>query len=404
MTEQFRLNTREPHLVSLIILSAFASMGAVLITPALPEMVTYFNISEGYAQLTVTLFLIGYAAGQLIYGPLANRFGRKPAFYTGIVIATIGSIVSILSAPERSFSLMLVGRLLEALGSSAGLVTSFTIISDFYYPAQARKITSYMMMAFAIVPGVALFLGGIISQYLHWEVCFYFLLAYGLVLFYPAYKLPETLQNKDLSAVKIKRIRRSYFEVFTNKVLITYSLLFGMSCMLPYVFSADGPFIGIHVIGLSAGNYGMIALIPTFGMLIGSIFSAQLTKRFSANKLIAFGALLELCASIVMLVLFLLGVINALSLFVPMFFIFSGHAFVSGNGSSSAMYFAIDKANGSAVMSFICVGMPVVGTLVLVLLNVQTATVMPIIFICAIALLLLLLFSVRMHYIGEHGE
>ncbi len=395
---------REPHLVSLIILSAFASMGAVLITPALPEMVHYFHISEGYAQLTVALFLIGYATGQLIYGPLANRFGRKPAFYTGIVIATIGSIVSILSAPEHSFRLMLVGRLLEALGSSAGLVTSFTIISDFYYPKEARKITSYMMMAFAIVPGVALFLGGIISQYLHWEVCFYFLLGYGLVLFYPAYMLPETLQHKDFNAVKIKRIRRSYFEVFTNKVLITYSLLFGLSCMLPYVFSADGPFIGIHMLGLSTGSYGMIALIPTLGMLIGSIFSAKLTKHFSANRLIAFGALLELCAAVVMLVLFVMGVITSLSLFIPMFFIFTGHAFVSGNGTSSAMYFAIDKANGSAVMSFIGVGMPVVGTLVLALLNVQSAVIMPIIFTCAIVLLLLLLFTVRKHYIGEHGE
>lgn len=404
MTAKFRLNMREPHLVSLIILSAFASMGAVLITPALPEMVTYFQISEGHAQLIVTLFLVGYAAGQLIYGPLANRYGRKPAFYTGIVIATIGSIISILSAPVHSFPLMLVGRLLEALGSSAGLVTSFTIISDFYYPEQSRKIISYMMMAFAIVPGVALFFGGLIAQYLHWETCFYFLLVYGLVLFYPAYTLPETLQNKDLYAVKIKRIKRSYFEVFSNKVLITYSLLFGMSCMLPYVFSADGPFIGIHKIGLSAGSYGMIALIPTFGMLVGSILSAQLTQRFSANRLIAAGAFLELFAAIVMLCLFSLGVVSSYSLFVPMFFIFIGHAFVSGNGSSSAMYFAVDKANGSAVMSFICVGMPVVGTLILALLNVQTPMVMPIIFICAIVCLLFLLFTVRKHYIGEHGE
>ncbi len=174
MENIYRLNVKEPKLVCLIILSAFASMGAVLMTPALPEIVRYFHITQGKAQLTVTLFLVGYAFGQLIYGPLANRYGRKPAFYVGIGVATLGSIFSILSSPTHSFELLLFGRLCEALGSSVGLVISFTIISDFYYPDQSRRIMSYMMMAFAIVPGVAVFLGGFIAQYLNWESCFYF--------------------------------------------------------------------------------------------------------------------------------------------------------------------------------------------------------------------------------------
>ena len=192
MPDQFRLNMKQPRLMSLLILSAFASMGAVLMAPALPNIAAYFQITQGHAQLTVTLFLLGYACGQLIYGPLANRYGRKPAFYVGICVATLGSLFSILSSPFDSYPLLLIGRLLEALGSSAGLVISFTIIADFYYPEQSRRIISYMMLAFAIVPAVAVFLGGFIVQYLSWQGCFYFLLVYGLLLIIPAATLPES--------------------------------------------------------------------------------------------------------------------------------------------------------------------------------------------------------------------
>ena len=133
MTDLFqthRLNQKEPHIVTLIIMSSFASMGAVIFAPALPEIAQYFNISQGHSQLIITLFLLGYAVGQLVYGPLANRFGRKTAFYIGIFVATIGSLISIISEPLHSFKFLIFGRMLEAFGSSAGLVISFTIISD----------------------------------------------------------------------------------------------------------------------------------------------------------------------------------------------------------------------------------------------------------------------------------
>ena len=102
----YKLDTKEPHIIALIVLSAFASMGALVMTPALPQISKYFAISIQQTQLTVTSFLFGYAVGQLIYGPIANRFGRKKALYIGIVIATIGSLFSILSSPTESFHLL----------------------------------------------------------------------------------------------------------------------------------------------------------------------------------------------------------------------------------------------------------------------------------------------------------
>ena len=395
MEQKFRLDTKEPHIVSLVILCAFASMGAVLITPALPRIMSFFAITQGQAQLTVTLFLVGYALGQLIYSPFANRFGRKPAFYVGIGIATVGSLFSVLAGPFESFHLLLVGRFFEALGSSAGLVISFTMIADFYYPSQSRRILAYLITAFAIVPGVAVFIGGFITQVSTWQSCFYFLLVYGLVLIYPAHTLPETLLEKNFDAIKINRIRRSYREVFGNWPLVRYSMMYGLSGAIVYSFSAEAPFIGIHVIGLRVGEYGMLALLPTMGMLVGGLFGAKLTARYSAYQLIWTGVLIEVVWSVVMLLAFVGHWVTIYSLLVPMFFVYFGHALISSNASSSAMYFALDKANGAAVMNFVCLVMVILGTVVLALSHIKAPVFMPSLFIGLCVILMLTLWSLR---------
>lgn len=99
MKSTLKESSKEPHLLSLMLLSAFAVMGAIILTPDLPKITSFFHISTGTSQLSVSIFLLGYAGGQLIYGPLANRYGRKPALYIGIVVATVGSLFSILSSP-----------------------------------------------------------------------------------------------------------------------------------------------------------------------------------------------------------------------------------------------------------------------------------------------------------------
>lgn len=404
MNQQFRLDVKEPKLISLIIMSAFASMGAVLMAPALPEITQYFHVTEGQSQLTITLFLVGYALGQLVYGPLANRYGRKPAFYIGIVIATLGSIFSILSSPTHSFALLLVGRLFEAIGSSAGLIIAFTIIADFYYPEQSRRIIAYMMMAFAIVPGVAVFIGGFIAQYLNWESCFYFLLFYGLVLFYPAYILPETISHIDHGATKITRIHRAYTEVFCNWPLVRYAFIFGGSAILAYVFSADGPFIGIHDLGYSSANYGMLALLPTIGMLIGAVLSAQMTAHYSSRSLIYFGMVCEVVGAVAMLVLFVAHYITMVTLLVPMSLIYFGHAYVGGNAASSAIYFAIDKANGSAVMNFIGMSMTVIGTFALAMIPNKSPYIMPSIFLVSLLMMFIMQLSLKRWVIKDSSQ
>lgn len=389
----YKLNVKPPNIISLIVLSAFASMGAVLITPALPKIAEYFSISHGQAQFTVTSFLLGYAIGQLVYGPIANRLGRKPAFYIGIVIATIGSLFSIVASPAESYSLLILGRFLEALGASVGLVVCLTIINDFYYVEQARKITSFMMLAFAIVPGVAVATGGFLTDYFHWQVCFYFLLIYGLVLIYPAVTLPETIIKADPKALHSRYLFSNYLKMLRNRRLVAFAFCYGGTAAVNYVYSAEGPFVGISILHLSPDVYGMLALIPFVGTALGSFICIKTSSQVSAKKMLGLGIIFEFFGSLSMLLFFLFKVINIYALFVPMFFVLIGHAFLCINGVSLAIAQDDDKANASAIVNFLSIGSAVLMTFLVGLLRTHSIFVLPITLLCIIAAMIVFYFT-----------
>lgn len=384
-----RLQQKEPHIIILIIISSFASMGAVIFAPALPEIARYFHISEGHSQLTITLFLLGYALGQLIYGPLANRLGRKPAFYIGILIATLGSLISIASEPLHSFTALIIGRLLEALGSSAGLVISFTIIGDHYYPEQARRIVAYLMLAFAIVPGVATFIGGVLVTHYHWISCFYFLLVYGLLLFIPAYCLLETATELKKDALQLRQIIKNYRIAFNNKLLVTTTFFFGLSSMCVYIYVASAPFVAIDYLKISPQAYGLIGLIPFMGTALGSLISVRLSLLLSATALMRTGLIVNAISAILLTTLFYLGIINLTVLILCGFILMFGNCLLVGSGASIATSTSADKANASAIMNFINVGMVMLGTFILALAPGSPNTKFPIIFSLIIFLMVI---------------
>lgn len=382
----YRIDVKKPHLLTLMFLSAFASMGAVLMMPALPEISAHFGIHTSTTQLAVTFFLLGYAVGQLIYGPLANRFGRKYAIYVGIVIATIGSIFSIVSSPLESFHLLVLGRFLEAVGSSAGLAVSIAMINDFYFEAEARRIMGLLMLAFAVIPGLAIAIGGTLVQFLHWQSCFYFLLLYGLMLIIPTIQLPETNLMPDIHALKYDHIFRNYFKHFKIKKLIGFSVMMGFSGACVYVFGAEGPFIGIHLLHVQPAIYGLLALTPYLGTLAGSIIVVRLSK-INPLSVLKLAFILELFASVIMFTLFSFHIISLLTMLIPMGLFCIGHPIISATAISLGMQQTDDKSNGSSIVNFVSICVPVLMTFLLTAIHSQEAIVMPIIFLIGMVLM-----------------
>lgn len=348
----------KPSFFTLLLMISFASVNAMLFTPALPDITNFFLISENDAQLTITGFLIGYALGQLLYGPLANRFGRKPALYVGIGLQIFSSFLCALAGTLNEYSLLVFGRFLLALGAGVGLKMTFTLVNECFEPRIASQKTAYLMLAFAISPGLAIALGGLLNTHFGWMSCFYAGAIYGAVLFLFVTRLPETQTTPDLNALKIKHLLQAYGMQFKNINLITGGALMGCSTTFVYVFAALAPFIAINLLGMSSAEYGSANILPAIGLLSGSLTSAQFVKRFSLQRCIRWGVAIASFGVAFMMIMLILHKSALIALFLPMMVIYFGLALVIANASSIAMSQVTDKAHGSAVMSFVNMALP----------------------------------------------
>jgi DHA1 family bicyclomycin/chloramphenicol resistance-like MFS transporter len=277
--------------------------------------------------------------------------------------------------------------MLEALGSSAGLVIAFTIINDHYYPTQTRRIISYLMLAFAIIPGIATLIGGTLIAHFHWLSCFYFLLIYGLLLIIPAKLLAETAIKVDQQALNINHIRRNYLAAFNNTLLRNSALFYGLTVLCVYAYAASAPFIGIKYLHIAPETYGLLGLIPYVGTALGALVSGYLSHTHSARSLVKVGAMIELIGAVLLAGAFGFNYVNVLSLIGCGFIFMFGGCLVMSNMASIASSAIEDKANASAVMNFISVSMAVCGTLLLAIIPGSAIFKLPLIFMAALILM-----------------
>lgn len=342
---------------TLLLMISFASVNAVLFTPALPDITNFFSISAHAAQSTMTWFLAGYAIGQLIYGPLANRFGRKRALYIGISLQIASSLLCVFSGIIHEFFILVIGRLLLAIGSGVGLKITFTLVNESYEPKLASQKISYLMLAFAITPGLGVALGGILNEHFGWMSCFYAGAIYGVLLFLLVLRLPETLKKLDLDALQVQHILHKYAVQFKNAKLIAGGVLMGLSGSFVYLFAAAAPFIAINLFGMSSSEYGFANMLPLLGLIIGSLTSAQLAKIYQLKSIVLAGIFITGASALLMLATVLMHLSIWFCLFVPMGFIYFGLCFILSNTSAISMGSVSDKAHGSAVLNFLNVGL-----------------------------------------------
>jgi MFS family permease len=350
-----------PRLLILILLVSLASVAGVLFTPALPSLTKEFGIPQATAQWSMTIFLFAYCLGQLPYGPLSNRFGRKKALFIGLDIALAGSLLCLFS---NSFWLFCIGRFLQAIGAAAGLKVVFTMIADQHQSADATKTFSYVMMAFAVMPGIGVAIGGYLTVYFGWKGCFAFLALYTLVLSFLVRLLPETAKSLHKDALQMDKIVHGLRRQFKDPFLIWHSLLMGLGTSIIYIFATVAPYLGIVEMGLTPDAYGLWALLPPLGISIGLFFTARLSYQITPRVGMLSGILLSFVGVIVLAALFNVKWIVPATLFLPMVLIQTGFGLSFTFATSKALSEATDKSNASAVMQFTNMGIVAIATLV----------------------------------------
>ncbi len=273
-----------PHIGEFIammaLMTSLVALSIDLMLPALADIGTDLGSPHANAnQLVVTMVFAGLAIGQLVYGPLSDSIGRKPAIYLGYAVFGLGSLLTILAV---NFPMMLAGRLLQGLGVAGPRGVSIALIRDRFAGREMARVMSFMMVVFIVVPIIAPALGQAILLVAAWRTIFVFLLGIGVVsLIWFGIRQPETLAPQRRAPLSVRRMSRALHEVIRNPTALGYTLMAGtVAAMLQaYLASAQqifqiqyalGPlfplFFAINALAIGLASFVNGRLVMRYGM------------------------------------------------------------------------------------------------------------------------------------------
>lgn len=376
---------RFSRIMTLIQLVSLSTVAAVAFTPAYPLLVEEFHLSDDQSQSMMTFFLLGSVFGRLLYGPLANAIGRKNSLYLGLGVTFIGVLITFFA---QTYSILILGRWIQAIGAAAGVTITYIMIGDCHVGSKATKALSYVMIAFAIVPGIGTSISGYLTPYMGWRGAFAFLLVYVAILILFSFFLPETGNKKERESLHPIKILRQYAKGFRDFSLISHGLLMGLSTALLFIFSQEAPFISMRFLGLTPESYGIYYLVPAFGITFGCLLSGWLAGKVHAKKSIIAGIFCILVGVLFMGAFFSLHVYAGWALFLPQIIIQLGDALLYNNASSDALSEASNKANAATVILFLTGVCSAAGTYFVGAFVPKVPLAMPIVFLVLTTLML----------------
>ncbi|MGF1755624.1 multidrug effflux MFS transporter [Vibrio makurazakiensis] len=286
---------RAPLLLAMMII-ATGQVGVSIYLPSLPMISGDLGISQVDVQLLVTLFLVGFGLSQLFYGPMSDAIGRRPIFILGQGIYLVGTIVCI-AFSDSAYALE-VGRLLQGLGAGSASVLGRSVLRDSYDGAHLTKALSYISITASIMPIIAPVFGGWIAFHLGWEAVFIFVLVYLVAIFTLGYFiLPETLPYGK-SKFKLGKVIENYGALLTNKQVISSASYNWVSYLTSLVSLSVFPFLMQDQLGLTAAEYGTLMIVPSAGLMIGSVMLNIFNRYLSTEKLMTIAIIIMLLSGL----------------------------------------------------------------------------------------------------------
>ncbi len=344
----------ESRIITAIVtaLVAFGAISTDLYLPSLPAIAVQFQAGAGSVQLTLSVFLVGFAVSQLVYGPLSDRFGRRPVLLAGLALYVAASLACALAG---SLALLIVARFCQALGACAGVVLGRAIVRDLHEPAQAAKVLSYIASAMALAPALGPILGGYVEAWLGWRANFLLLVGFGALTWLACLSLlPETNSRRNPEATRIGRSLAIYRELAAHPLYRGYVLICAFGYAGIFAFISGSSFLLIEVLGLPPERYGLCFAAVVAGYMIGAFTSGRLTLRLGLERLIAVGAVIGLAAGLLAAGLTLFAAPTVAGLVAPVFLYLIGAGLMLPNAMAGAMGPFPERAGAaSALLGFV---------------------------------------------------
>lgn len=264
-----------PIILILGALSAFGPLAIDFYLPAFPTMARAFGTDVEHVQLSLAAYFVGLALGQLFYGPLADRYGRRWPLLAGVTLFTLASMACAF-APALDW--LIAARFVQALGGCAGMVITRAVVRDSCDPVQGAKVFSQLMLVMGLAPILAPLGGGLLLNAFGWQAIFVSLTAFSALCgIAVALRLPETLPA-DAPRHPLSGTLRRYIDLFRDREFIAFALAGGVAMAGMFAYVAGSPFVFIELYGIPAEHYGWLFGSNAAGFIIVSQINARLLR------------------------------------------------------------------------------------------------------------------------------
>lgn len=312
-----------------------AALSIDMFLPSLPAVAAGFGAKPATAQLTVTLFLMAFAASQLVYGPISDRFGRRGVLIGGLALYSVAGLACAL-AP--TIGVLIGARVLQALGGGTGPVVARAVIRDLYDRERAARVFSYMGMAQSLNPMLAPVVGGYVHEAFGWRAIFFVLAALGtLFVVMMGAGVPETNVRRDPTALEPGQIGRNVAVLLTDRSYLAYVLVNALMFGGQFAFISGSSFVLIGVLGVSPSAFGLCFGAVALGILTGTFLSGRFGARLGLDRTILAGTALGAAAGLLLAALAWSGILTVAAVIVPMFVFAAGLGLTLPNGMAGAI-------------------------------------------------------------------
>ncbi len=303
--------------------------------PAMPQLERVFATDAARVQWTLAAFFLGFALGQAFYGPVADRYGRKPSLYVGLALY-IGASIGCALAP--GIGVLTAFRFLEAIGACAGAVVARAVVSDLFTGQEAARLFTALMVVMGVAPIVAPLIGGYLLLWFNWPVIFWVLAAFGVACLLAVWlRLPETHRTESVRSLALGSVVTRYLSLLFDRRYLGYALSGAASMAGMFAYIAGSPFVFITLHHLTPQHYAWLFGANAFGIALASRINQALLRRYSADALLVGAGAVQAAAGAVLLAAAVTGVGGAPGLAAPLFLYVACVGIVTPNSVALAM-------------------------------------------------------------------
>lgn len=352
-------------------LTAVVPFSIDMYLPGFTDIAKTYNTQVSKVALSLSSFFVGMGIGQLLYGPLLDRFGRKGPLYVGLLIYCLASI-GCAFAPSIE---MLIGlRFVQALGGCAATIAATAMVRDLFPPQENARIFSVLILVLSVSPMLAPTAGSLLAVCFGWRSIFFVLtILIVLIMAGSFFYLPESKGVDKTYSLKPSAILTSYRNVLRQSYFIVYAFACSLAFAGLFTYIATSPGIFMQHFGLTQKQYGLLFAFLASGLIVASQVNTLLLKRFRSEDIVKAAFLSQLVVTAVFLFLILSGVNTLVTTIALLFLFLAAAGLIMPNATSLAMKpFDSNAGSASALLGFIQMGLGSIITIVIGMLNIQS--------------------------------